>query len=58
MVPQVDLRAPDAVEQFRRAAEAVTRRITEAKNPQKAARAFLVASGVLTPSGRLTKHYH
>lgn len=57
MIPKVDLRAPDAVEQFRRASQALTHNIRTAKKPQKTAREWLVAVGILTPSGRLSKHY-
>jgi len=56
-IPQVDLRSPDAVEQFRRASQAISRRIHESKNPRKAAREWLFEVGILTRTGRLSKHY-
>ncbi|MHB1701300.1 MAG: hypothetical protein ACYCSN_14410 [Acidobacteriaceae bacterium] len=56
-VPCVDLRAPDAVAQFRGAAAASTRILRASSNPSKAARALFVKEGILTPSGKLSRHY-
>jgi len=56
-VPPVDILAPDAVEQFRRAAAVFTANILQSPNPQRAARRQLVKDGILTRTGRLTKNY-
>ena len=53
----MDLRALDAVAQFRRAAAASTRILRASSNPSKAARALFVKEGILTPSGKLSRHY-
>ncbi len=49
-----DVNTPEAVEVFRKAAEAFTKRATKSK---ESARKVLVAEGIYTKSGRLTKHY-
>ena len=56
-VPPVDILAPDAVEQFRRAAAVFTANILESPDPQQAARRLMVNEGILTKSGRLTREY-
>jgi hypothetical protein len=56
-IPPVDLRSSDAVNQFRRASRAISKRIQQSKNPRKASREWLVEVGILTPTGRLSKHY-
>lgn len=56
-IPSVDLRSSDAVNQFRRASRAISKRIQQSKNPRKASREWLIEVGILTPTGRLSKHY-
>jgi len=56
-VPKVDLRAPDAVAQFQRAADALTAKILQSKDPDKAIRAIMVREGILTKKGNLTARY-
>ena len=49
-----DLNSPESVERFRRIAEEYTKKHTISR---EAARAALVASGILTKSGRLAKRF-
>jgi hypothetical protein len=50
----LDPRSPDFAMNFARAAKAFTRKATRTA---KTARAVLVAEGIVTPSGKLTKNY-
>jgi hypothetical protein len=53
-VAEVELNSREAVERFRKAAEAFTTRATKSK---AAARKVLVDEGIYTKSGKLTKRY-
>jgi len=53
-VDKFELSSPEALERFRKAAKAFTTRSTKS---QAAARKVLVAEGIYTKSGKLTKHY-
>jgi hypothetical protein len=50
----LDLPEPQAIEQFRKMADAYTKRAT--KTPETALKT-LVAEGIYTKSGKLTKNY-
>ncbi len=50
----LDMSSPEAAERFRKAAEAFTKRITRTR---ETARAALIAEGIYTKSGRLSKNY-
>jgi hypothetical protein len=56
-IPPVDLCSSDAVNQFGRASRAISKRIQQSKKPRKASREWLIEIGILTPTGRLSKHY-
>ena len=50
----IDLNTPEGVEMFRKAAAAFNKR--KMRTPEMA-RQTLIAEGILTKSGRLSKHY-
>jgi hypothetical protein len=50
----IDITSPEFVKRFQKAAKAFTRRATRSK---QAARETLIAEGIYTRSGRLSKNY-
>lgn len=50
----IDLSSPEALERFRQAAEAFTKRVTRT---QASARQVSIDEGIHTRSGKLTKNY-
>lgn len=58
LIPKVNLRAPNATAQLRRVAKAIQRRMALSPDPAQAARNMLIAEGILTKSGKLSKRYN
>ena len=58
VIPKVNLRAPDATAQLRRVAKAIQQRMAQSRDPAQAARNMLIAEGILTKSGKLSKRYN
>jgi hypothetical protein len=50
----IDFNSPEALERFREAAKAFTKRATRTR---ASARKVLIDEGIYTRSGKLTKHY-
>ncbi len=50
----LDMGSREALEEFRKAADAFTARATRSR---EAARQVLISEGIITKSGKLTKHY-